>query len=124
MCQAFLCRLATQLARPHPLRPPSTLQALRPLFAYQHEPAPLGLFGILRPLAHSACGAATFTSLGRCPPVVTCFPLSRSARVVVLSSAGHSMAPKGGVDYSVLHRPAQGDAQAPRNLDKTVDHTG
>ncbi len=43
------------------------------------------------------------------------------ARIVVLS-AGHSMAPKGGVDYGVLYRPAQGNAQAPRTLDKMVDY--
>lgn len=44
------------------------------------------------------------------------------ARVVILSSSGHSLAPKGGVDYGVLVRPAEGDATPARQLSPTVDY--
>lgn len=44
------------------------------------------------------------------------------ARIIILSSAGHSMAPKSGVDYGVLCRPAEGDTETPRGLDPMVDY--
>lgn len=32
------------------------------------------------------------------------------------------MAPKGGVDYGVLCRPAEGDTEAPRTLDRMAEY--